>query len=79
MILEVEGKAGKGKKTVGNKGYVKMNLSMNIYDKKYIAVDNYVGNGDTYKEREKEKIIISNGKNYFTFDGLDSLISALKK
>ncbi|MDF2879687.1 MAG: hypothetical protein K0R54_244 [Clostridiaceae bacterium] len=79
MFLQIEGKRGTGFKEIGEKGAVIVNMTSNIYDKKYICVEAFEGRGDMYKERETPAIIIQNGNERFEFKSLDELIVQLKK
>lgn len=66
--LQAESKRGNGVRTIGEKGFVRVDLSSNIYDGQFIAVDGYVGRGENYRKREHAKIVIGNGQETFEFN-----------
>ena len=79
MFIQVEDKEGTGLKNIEEKGLVKVNITSNIYDNKYICVDDYEGRGDNYRKRKESKIIIRNGQETFEFENFNKLIEQLKK
>ncbi len=79
IFLQAEGKRGDGFKSLGEKGFVQVDLDSNIYNTKYIKVDDYQGCGDNYKKRENTKIVISNREEKFVFESFEELIDQLRK
>jgi hypothetical protein len=77
--LQAEGKRGNGVRTIGEKGFVRVDLSSNIYDSQFIAVDGYEGRGENYRPRQEAKIVIGNGQETFEFNSFEELIKQLKK
>ena len=79
MFLQTESKRGNGLRSNGEKGFVRIDLTSNIYNAKFICVDDYQGRGEDYKKREEPKIIIGNGEETFEFESFEELINKLKE
>lgn len=79
MYLQTENKKGNGMRMIGEKGAVRVDLTTNIYDGKFIYVDDFQGRGEDLKKRDNPKIVIGCSGETFEFESLEDLVKQLNK
>lgn len=87
IFVIAEGIQGKGFKSLGEKGFVSLDLnyfnSATSGNRKAIIVDSFMGTGEDYQRREKAQIKVINRVNdvneEFVFDSFETFVESIRK